>query len=89
MATKPTLPRGPTDEELVAVGEVTPEAAPLDTLPLTAEERRLVAEATYARDSLVKEASSEAAEARVESTIIEAELERLQREEEAEGKANG
>jgi len=44
---------------------------------------------TYARDSLVKEASSEATEAQVESTIIEAELERLQREEEAEGKANG
>lgn len=37
---------------------------------------------TYARDSLVKEASAEATEAEAANTIIEAELERLRREEE-------
>jgi SNF2 family DNA or RNA helicase len=37
---------------------------------------------TYARDSLVKEASAEATETQVANTIIEAELERLRREEE-------
>ena len=41
MATKPVSPpRGPTDEELLTVGEVTPENAPIDTLPLTEEERQ-------------------------------------------------
>ena len=44
---------------------------------------------TYARDSLVKEASPKRLRRRLTSTIIEAELERLQREEKAEGKANG
>jgi SNF2 family DNA or RNA helicase len=37
--------------------------------------------ATYARDSLVKNASAEATEAQVANTIIEAELERLRQEE--------
>ena len=46
---------------------------------------------TYARDSLVKEASAEAIEAQVANTIIEAELERLQQEEsrEAESESAG
>jgi len=37
---------------------------------------------TYARDSLIKEASVEATETAVANTIIAAELERLRREEE-------
>jgi len=42
---------------------------------------------TYARDSLVKEASTEATEGQVANTIIEAELERLRREEGKEEKS--
>jgi len=38
---------------------------------------------TYARDSLIKEASAEATETQLANTIIEAELERIQREESA------
>lgn len=41
---------------------------------------------TYARDSLVKEASAEATETQVANTIIEAELERLRRDERSVGK---
>ena len=39
---------------------------------------------TYARDSLVKEASTEATETQVANTIIEAELERIEKEERSE-----
>lgn len=39
---KPVQPRGPTDAELLTDGEVTPEQAPVDTLPETEEERAAV-----------------------------------------------
>jgi hypothetical protein len=39
---------------------------------------------TYARDSLVKEASAEATETQMANAIIEAELERIRKEERSE-----
>ena len=44
-AKKPPVPQGPTDEELFAVGEVMPEDAPVDTFPMTDEEREALAKA--------------------------------------------